>query len=190
MLLRHLFVHVNDSTSMCTMDTIDLPSPTCACTFSQINNLTCIIHVVNLELRLILPSTYTIPCFIFGSFQFFFLNFGTYFVSSGSDSISFQLEFCHQLPPNHFLHSQEWIVPRFFNPGIECNHKIIQKHITLRLCRKAMSRPGCRVDIIKIPLGTSIHTLYDFYVMLKNPYICCSCSSPELILKCFPLVSL
>jgi hypothetical protein len=189
MLLRPSFVHVNGSTSMCTRDTIDLSSPTCAYTFNQINYSTCVVHVVNLELQLIFPSSYTVSCFIFGSFQVL-LNFGTNFVSSGLNSVFFLLKSCHQLPPNYFQHSQEWLVPRFFDPSIECLRKIIQKHITFGLCRNAMSRPGRRVDIIKILIGTSIHTLYDFHVMLKNPCICCSYSSPQLIFKCYSLVSL
>jgi hypothetical protein len=47
-----------------------------------------------------------------------------------------------------------------------------------------MSRPEYK---IKILIDTSIHTLYDFHMMLKNPCICCSCSSPQLILEWFPL---
>jgi hypothetical protein len=133
-------VHVNGSTSMCTRDTIELPSPTWACTLSQIHYSTCVEHVVNLELQLILPSTYTVLCFVLGYFQLL-LNFGTYFVSSGSDSVSFLLESCHQLSSDHFQHRQERLVPRLFDPCIECLRKVIHKHITLRMCRKCMSRP-------------------------------------------------
>jgi hypothetical protein len=92
-------------------------------------------------------------------------------VSSSSDSFFFLLKSCHQLPLNHFQHIQEWLVPRIFDPCIECLSKIIQKHITLGVCREGMTRLGCMVDIIKIPISISIHTLYHFHVMLKNSCI-------------------